>query len=250
MVRCTHKIRATGLAAMAVLTVSGVLPAVAVGTQVVTLNTQFIPDKFGASTTIVVNVALSTTGGEIPPPLTDVTFRLPAGMGLATTTLGLSGCSSNAVMGFGKALVDIPIGPELLQEVGHIIAFMGPPQDNHTAMLFFAQGSSPVSAELVFEGRLLPDTAPFGQQLNAAIPLTSTLPGAPNAALVRLQMGIGPRHLTYYKDVNGRTVRYRPIGMTVPTTCPRGGFPSAAEFSFEDGTHVTAKSAVPCPQSH
>jgi hypothetical protein len=43
-----------------------------------------------------------------------------------------------------------------------------------------------------------------------------------------------------------------PLGMpfgvpATPSSCPRGGFPFVADFTFMDGTTATAKSNVPCP---
>jgi hypothetical protein len=47
--------------------------------------------------------------------------------------------------------------------------------------------------------------------------------------------------------VNGRTVSYRPHGVSVPKRCPPGGYPFAAELTFEDGTSTTADYNIPCP---
>jgi hypothetical protein len=73
------------------------------------------------------------------------------------------------------------------------------------------------------------------------------VPEGPLAALVSLQVSLGPLNLVYYHRVHGRTRSYRPAGMTIPLRCPRGGFPIAATFSFEDGTNAATSAASPCP---
>jgi len=241
--------------------ICGCVPACAQASQTVKLNVGFSPNEVGTSTTIIFGFQIGTTSGKVPSPVTDVNLRLPVGVGLGNLGLatcnptalewrGPSGCSPNALMGLGTALVEVQIGPEVIHEPVRILTFLGPPQNGHTALLFYAEGWSPVAATLVFSGVLRPDSGQFGASLNAAIPLTSSVPGAPDAAVVHVQASLGPKYLTYYRHVHGRMVGYRPEGMTIPTTCPRGGFPFAARFTFQDGTTALATSAVPCPSGH
>jgi hypothetical protein len=231
--------------------------------ETVKFGVGFSPNKLGVSTTILVRFHIGTTSGKLPSPVTNVDLRLPAGVGVGTSTLGLAicspavielqgveGCSPNSFMGFGRALVKVPIGPEIVEEPVSLTILMGPPSEGHTTMLFDAEGKSPVSATLVFPGVLLRDSWPYGAHLNTVVPLTPSVPGAPDAAVINMQSGIGPRSLIYSKHVNGKIVKYRPIGMAVPETCPKGGFPFSAIFSFQDGSTVTSSSAVPCPGSH
>jgi len=37
-------------------------------------------------------------------------------------------------------------------------------------------------------------------------------------------------------------------GIILPKRCPRGGWPVASTFSFEDGSTVMAKRSIPCPK--
>jgi hypothetical protein len=71
--------------------------------------------------------------------------------------------------------------------------------------------------------------------------------GGPDVSIVSVQATIGPSHLTYYKHVHGRLVPFSPRGVSVPERCPRGGFPFAAEFTFQDGSSASAQTTVPCP---
>jgi hypothetical protein len=251
--------RASVLVVLLVLAGS-LLTGSAGASQTATLNAGFEPNELGVSTTIVVGFWIKSPRGEVPSPLTGIELRLPAGVISATSTLGLAtcepttlrerglgGCSPNALMGRGNALVGVPVGPDIIYERIGLTMLMAPSADNHTAISFYAKGASPVIAQLLFPGFLLGDSGLFGTRLNATIPLISVLPGAPNAALVHMQLNIGPKGLTYYKRVDGTRVAYSPKGFGVPSKCPARGFSFAAVFAFADGSSTTATKTVRCP---
>jgi hypothetical protein len=79
------------------------------------------------------------------------------------------------------------------------------------------------------------------------LPLVPSVPEAPDAALVKLTTTIGPSHITYYEYRKGRTIPYHPRGIRLPSSCPRGGFRFAANFTFNDGSHASAAAQVACP---
>jgi hypothetical protein len=228
----------------------------------VTLSASFKPDRLGARTTIEFGFQVrSTIPRRAPSPVTDVVLHLPAGMGLATSTLGLAncepaaliaggvnGCSANARIGFGSAVVAVPAENEPVEEEGSLTALVGPPNSEHLEVLFYAEGRSPVFAQLVFPGRLLDDDPPFGGLLNTVIPPIPTWPGGPNVAVTRMTSTIGPRGLTYYRHVHGKIVPFHPRGIAVPKHCPRRGFPFRVDIAFMDGTRQSATSAVRCPR--
>ncbi|HEV3071794.1 MAG TPA: hypothetical protein VGY76_10275 [Solirubrobacteraceae bacterium] len=230
--------------------------------QLVSLKVGFSPDRLSASTTINVGFDVKTPTGQPPSPLVGISMNMPKGVNLSTTSLGLAvchpapleadgpeGCSPNAVMGHGTALVEVPIGPEIIHEWANVTILMGPAIDHHTTLIYYADGRTPVSAQVVFNGLLLPGSGPFGGLLNTTIPLVPSLPGAPDAAVVYVRTTFGPAGLRYYKHQHGRTVAYKPEGIEVPSTCPAGGFPFAATFSFQDGSNASANAAVPCPSA-
>lgn len=230
-------------------------------TQTVQLKTSFNPDRLGARTTIEFGFHVrSAVPHRAPSPVTDVDLHLPAGLGLATSTLGLAncdpraliaggvdGCPANARIGFGSAIVAVPAEGEPVEEAGSLTALVGPPNGEHLEILFYAEGHAPVFAQLVFPGQLLEDAPPFSGRLDTAIPLIPTWPGGPDVAVTSMSSTIGPRGLTYYRHVGGEIVPFHPRGIAVPTRCPRRGFPFRADITFMDGTHQTARSAVPCP---
>lgn len=226
----------------------------------VKLVTRFEPDQLGASSTMLLEFVIATPAGETPSPLVGVSFQLPSGVGVSSSTLGaatcepatlqehgLGGCSSNSLMGSGDATASVPIGPGTLDEPVKLTILMAPAVDGHTAMSFYADGSSPVIAQLVFPALLLADSGPFGASLDTSIPLIAGLPGAPDVAILSMQASIGSNGLIYHKRVHGNVVSYVPKGFAVPSRCPSGGFPFAATFTFANGASESASSTAPCP---
>lgn len=236
------------------------LPACAAAEQTVALHTSFSPDRLGASTTIGFGFTIASTTGGLPSPLTHVNLRMPKGMNYVTTTLGLSickpeqllhnglaGCPPNSRLGYGSAFVEVPFGTNAGHEIPRIQAVMGPPHEGNIVVLFYAEGLSPVSAQIVFQGELLPGEGAFGGALDTTVPQIPSVTNGPPVSIINVASTIGPQHLIYYKTVHGKKVGYQPKGISLPTKCPSGGFPFSAVFTFLDGSQVTAAHNVPCP---
>jgi hypothetical protein len=199
--------------------------------------------------------------------LTNLSVLLPGEMGLATSGLGLEncrlntleersayGCPADALMGRGTATAEISIGGETISESAQISVFSAPVREGRLALWVFADARTPVSAEPVFPAAVVSAPPPYGEAIDAAIPLIPTLPGVPDVAVTRFQMALGATsrgldHFLYYKSVRGRRVAYAPKGLLLPPVCPHGGFPFEAQFVFQDETNATARTTVPCPRA-
>jgi hypothetical protein len=225
-----------------------------------TLQASFSPDRLGAPTTISFGFRLATDEGAAPPPLTGLDLQMPAGMNYTATTLGLAicqpaaleakglaGCPANSRLGYGSAYVEVPFGTGAGHEIPEIQAVAGPSPHGNLVVLFYANGLYPVSAQLTFSGEVLPDSGRFGSQLATNVPLVTSVPGGDDVSILSVTSTIGPSHLTYYRHVHGHLVPFRPRGVAVPERCPRGGFPFAADFGFQDGSSTPATTTVPCP---
>jgi hypothetical protein len=234
-------------------------PAVAV-TEQATLHASFSPDRLGAATTIGFGFDVSTTEGLAPPPLSSIKLHMPAGMDFTQTTLGLAicnpaslqahglaGCPPNSRLGYGSASVEVPFGTGSGHELPEIQALMGPPNHGNMVVLFYANGQTPVFAQLVFRGEVLPASGTFGSELATAVPPIPSVPNGPDVSILSVRATIGPSHLTYYKRVHGRRVSFRPTGIAIPEHCPTGGFPFQADFTFQDGSQTSTSTTVPCP---
>ena len=180
----------------------------------------------------------------------------PSDLGLATSGLGLEACDPNALeangpeacppdskMGAGSALVEVPFGPEIVQETVTLGLYAAPSSDGYIHLAILAHGAEPVIASVVLGGVLHPG------QLQITVPPIASLPGAPDVALVSMHASLGGA-LTYYERVGRRLVAYHPRGIGLPASCPRGGWRLSAGFSFTDGQVSRASTAVPRPPGH
>jgi hypothetical protein len=236
-------------------------PPAASGAPTVKLSARFDPNRLGVPTTIHFGITVSDSTGRVPAPITELDLSLPAEMGLASSTLGLAvcepsrlltrgpvACPANSRVGYGHALGLIQAEGEAIPEAAQVQAFLGPPISEDEQVLFHVEAEEPVSAELVFSGRLVPaQSRRFSGELDTPIPLIETWPAGPYISVTRFDSSLGPQGLVYYHHVDGSGVPFHPRGIAVPPTCPRGGFPFAANLSFLGGSQVHARAAVPCP---
>jgi hypothetical protein len=231
------------------------VPAAASATQTARISAQLNPEHLGAATAI--SLAFNITGDEAAPSaLLHIQLAYPGNLGFATSGLGLAACDPqslelvgstvcppDSVMGHGSALVEIQIGPELVQEEVLLTLFAGPSDDGYLHLLIYADGRVPVKGQVLLSGVLLPG------RMEVSVPPIPSLPQSPYVSVARMRITLGGA-LTYYERRHGRTVAYRPPGVGLPSRCPRGGFPFGASFSFMDGTLSRARTAVACPARH
>lgn len=241
-------------------------PAPARASTEAKLSAAFLPEELGGRTTLQFGFAFSAPPGQVPPPLTQIELRYPNDLGILLSDLGTAtcdaakleasgpaGCPPNSVMGYGEAFTGIVLGTTIITEKAPIVMLRAPDQANQIALLFYSEGTAPVNTRIVFGGLLVPAPLPFGGQVDIGVPLVPTLPGAPYISVIHLRATIGPRGVTYYEHVGGMTLAYSPRGILLPRSCPRGGFPFSAQFTFLDKSHASARTAVRCattPKHH
>jgi hypothetical protein len=242
----------SAVVAVAACALGAVLSAGAHAAQTTSMAASFTPERLGAATAVSLDFRI-VADGRAPAGLSGVQLAYPAGLGFATSGLGVASCSPealelvggeacppNSVMGSGSATVALPLGPEVVEENVRLTLFAGPSTDGFVHVLLYASGTFPVYAQVVFSGVLLPG------RLNIVVPPIPSLPAAADVALEQLRLTLGGR-LTYYERVNGRSVTYHPPGVGLPARCPSGGFPFVTTFTFMDGSRSTTRTAVPCP---
>jgi len=228
------------IAALGAMLLCTCLPTAAQARQSVQLRATLSPEILGHDTALGFDLRIRAPHGL-------------SGLGLDTCVQkslearGLSACPPNSIMGSGAAAVEIPVGPTIVRETTKLTVVRAPVSHGRFALIFYADGSSPVQAQLALPAFLLSASSPFGGKVDIHLPLVPSLPEGADVALVHLHATIGPEHLTYYERVNGRTIAFHPRGIRLPKSCPAGGFPFAATFAFSDGTHRTARTSTPCP---
>jgi hypothetical protein len=230
------------------------LPGTALAATTATMDAAFAPYRLGVATTLSLGFRISAGAGRIPSPLTGLDFHFPINLGIATSGLGVatcppaelqergpSVCPPDSRMGSGSATVEIPVGARVETERASLALLAGPSQEGYVRLLVTATGLSPVIARVVIPSLLLPG------HFKLAVPLVESLPEGPNVSVVRVHLTLGG-NLTYYEPVDGKNVPYHPTGIGLPQSCPRGGFRFSTGFTFLDGGHAEARTAVPCPR--
>jgi hypothetical protein len=229
--------------------------------QTVRLHATIAPERLGHGAAIGVSFQVVAPAATIPSPITEFNLDYPEDLGIAVSglgvetctlavleTLGPAGCPRDSLMGYGSAQTEFAAGPKAIREPALITIVRAPTEDGRLSLFIHASGENPVIAELNFPALFLPTASPLDAHLQTHIPLIPSLPGAPYVAVVDLSATLGPHGLLYTEQVGDTTVTYRPGGILLPPTCPRGGFRFAATFGFEDGGHAAAKAVVPCPR--
>ena len=235
-------------------------PHMAANTPSASLSAAFEPERLGGRTTLRFGFQITVPGGAVPPALTAVSLSYPESLGIAFSRLGLvtctvaqleasgvAGCQENSIMGFGDATAEISLGSDVVGEPVPLTILRAPDEEGHIALLFDAVGTTPLNTTAVFPGALLPASPPYGGQVSIDVPLIPSVPGAPAVSIVRLRATLGPSGVTYFKPLEGRTIVYQPPGLLLPNSCPKGGFPFAAQFTFVDGSHASARTVEACP---
>lgn len=247
------------LAALALM--SALVPAGADAAVTTSLKVAFWPDRPGRSTSISFSARVAGSSGALPAPLTKLTVRYPSVLGVAVSGLGLRtcartqleargprGCPANSLMGRGSVVVAVPFGPEAVEEEARVTIVRAPQLQEGIALFFYAEGTTPVAADILFSG-VLSETNSTTEEIGIDVPLVAGLPGGPDVAVVRLTVTIGPEGLTYLERVRGTLVPYRPRGILLPARCPSDGFRFASDFTFADGTSTSSRATVRCSPS-
>jgi hypothetical protein len=246
------------------------LPGIASAAPAVTFKAQAVPipgyphtgNILGAGAALKSEFKISGTEyGGFPAPLIGVNVSLPTGSKIhssgfktcAKTVLEKEGAPACAKAGasagpIGKTLGVVAFGDERVPEETELYSFFAP----GGGLMFFADGHSPVSLEIISNGHYvsLGGGAGYGPKLISEVPLVVTVPGAPDASVESISVKVGAA----YKK-NGKPVYYG----TMPKKCPKGGFPLKAELTFAPhaeatspgaGTEtVTATYKAPCPKT-
>lgn len=222
--------------------------------QSATLHATLKPERLGQPTAVTFAFAIKAPGGAVPSPLSAVSIRYPAGLGIATSGLGVASCERSVIersgagacpadsrMGSGSAELRFAIGPEVSEESARLALIAGP-SPSGLEVLIAATGTQPVAA------RVLMSTLLEGGALAITVPAVGSLPEGPNVAIVSVHATLGGQ-LTYRELVHGHSVAYRPHGIGLPARCPAGGFRFSAAFTFADGSRASARTTVPCPRA-
>ena len=212
-----------------------------------TITPSLSPDRLGAHASLTLTIHFS--GGElgVPAPVRRSVLHLPAGVSLEVPSLrscsaarlrarGPGGCPSRSQLGSGQALAETHMGSQVTSEQVSLRAFLGPPNNLQPTFEIIAKGYTPLDEQIVFGGSVLADRPPYGEELVMSIPAVPTLPMEPDASIVKFSLTVGASHGRHDRNT-----------VLVPASCPSGGFPFAAEFTYANGSDGSASARIPCP---
>jgi len=219
----------------------------------------FSPDRLGVPTNVFGSATIGSTNLPVPSPITHVNVYGPAGSTLnlqgtgtcnaaALENVGPEACPANSKAGFGGGEGIYEIAKELIKEKYTLDFFLADNRPGHTVMLIYLNGSTPVSIQLVFTAPVINGPKPYGLGFSVNVPIIKVLPEASDASATSTFLTIGATNVAYFKTVHGKRRLFHVKGLITPRSCPRGGWPVASQFSFEDGSTVMAKRKIPCPK--
>ena len=215
------------------------------------IRPSLLPDRLGANTALT--LAFRFSGGEegVPAPLSHMVVHLPAGLSIdlrgvgtcAKSRLqrsGAAGCPAGSRVGRGHAMMSVHAGSLAVPEEADITVFRGPNRGSRPTFEIFGQGETPLDQSSTSTAVLEPGSSPYGSKLTVSIPAIPTLVLEPNASFISLSLTIG---------AVGHAPRAHAAAGTIltPRSCPAGGFPFAASFTFADGSTISESATVPCP---
>ena len=194
-----------------------------------------------------------------PPPISAVNVYLPKGVKLhpsgfgicneaALKNSGARGCPRNSrASAIGSVLGEVTFGSERVPEEATLQSFFAP----GGGVLFFVQGSTPVSLEVISTGKWVRSSGKYSWELKTLVPPVPTVPGAPLASASRIHLKAGAAFRKH-----GKVTSYG----TVPKKgeCPKGGFFGKLEITFGGSNQygefgipaktVTKEVRTPCPR--
>lgn len=232
--------------------------AQAQATPRVTLKTSFEPDVAGRSTTLHYDLSVSQA-----TPVQSIDLRLPEGLQLAATSLGLAecephlleedgppACPANSLMGRGTATGEVVIDtdpPKAFALPAAVLFALGPSAGNPSPTILIMVESSHPFDMIMLTSRLVPEPPPYSYALQIEAPLLPAWSEGPDIALTHLSATIGPQEITYYRREHGIMLAFKPRGFSVPTRCPPRGYPFQAVFHFYNGATATTSDRAACP---
>jgi hypothetical protein len=142
--------------------------------------------------------------------------------------------------GAGEACGVVSFGGTRVHEAVKIQAYFAP----GGGLNFYVEGVTPTVIEIPFGGKFLTASGLFGRKFMTDVPLIETVSGAPAAVAESTTVTIGAAMKKGKKLIS--------LG-TIPSKCPKGGFPGKSEMWFGAGPEstwekVTNTVKVPCPK--
>jgi hypothetical protein len=219
--------------------------------------------------TAAITMQLQVDDRDVVSPATKIRIMAPAGIDITSSDLGMATCQlpqasitnvlagsaaqtpcpRNSLLGHGTATAMLRFTPSERPILGraNVSLFSGDEVERNPGLMIFVAALNPVATGLAYTGYLFEAERPFGLGMQLLLPLIPSPPFGATVSLGKMRVTIGARDIVYSERRGGRTVRYRPQGLGLPTRCPKGGFPFRVQLEFANGSHRTVTTRVRCP---
>jgi hypothetical protein len=215
-----------------------------------TITPTLAPNHLDAKGALLIAIHFPQRESEgVPLPVRRALLRFPAGLGIEIPHLrscsiarlrarGPGGCSAQSELGRGHALAEVMAGSQIITEEISLWLFLGPFHNLQPTLEILGQGLTPFDERVVLTGAVASDQAPYGEDLVLTIPPIPTVPLEPDASILTMSLTVGAVKPLHPAQANT---------VLVPPSCPAGGFPFAAEFTYAGGSHGNALARSACP---
>jgi hypothetical protein len=213
-----------------------------------TITPSLSPDRLGARAQLTLTIAFAGGALGVPDPVQRAVLKFPAGLSLDIPNLrscsparlqlrGVSGCPPQSRIGSGHAVAESYLGSQLTVESVTLWVFLGPLRNLQPTIEIFGEAYAPLGEQMLLTANGLTYPAPYGEGLELSLPPIPTVPHGSDASILTFSLTIGANR---HRGTDANTV-------LVPSRCPAGGFPFAAEFTYVDGSSGRTVATVPCP---
>jgi hypothetical protein len=231
----------------------GVLPATALSVTTARVSASFSGHQLGAGTSMHFGFTTSEGAGGLPQLPTEAVIHLPQGTHIASLAhLPKSDvCSSNILEAVGYGPSACPKGSHA-GPVG--VAHLEAPVGGHLRTVKVPV--YPIIDKVGLFSLLLLAPAPFPSDVATLLPYA---PGGSPELVLRdfgaLEVSPGVRSsILDYSITLGANLKVKRGGrnvtqplITMPKSCPKGGFVWRTDFSYWEGSDTTAQATSPCP---
>lgn len=215
----------------------GVLPATALSATTAQIVPSFAGGKPGTASAIRFQFTVSESTGGIPQAPVRAVIHLPKGTGLGLTrlpkadlcsydtltTVGRSACPKGSHAGpVGSARLEAVVGGRPTIVKAPIYPFIIGLHGGGRALALLLVAPAPFQTDVM---SLVPSTS--GMILSL---LTDEVSPGDRSAIIGLSLTLGGN-----------------AGITMPKSCPKGGFEWRTDFSYWEGPDTTAQATSPCP---
>lgn len=223
--------------------------ALAQGATSASIRPSFQPARLGSRTAFTLAIRFSGGVEHVPGALSGMVLQMPVGLSINLAGVGIcppsrlrhggpSACPGSSLLGRGQALLEVYAGSQTLPEEAAVSVWRGPNRGARPTFEILGHGETPLDESTISTAVLENGHAPYGSKLVVSVPPIPTLVYEPNASFISLSLTIGSSF-----GSRGRSGG----SITTPRSCPAGGFPFAAAFTFADHSVAGAAAKLRCP---